>query len=103
MNRDLVVKALEAEGVPAFGAFYEPVYNVGFFRSLATARRSTMPQLRGKVDYRKYPGTCPVSERVAYHRTIWVLHRMLLGTQSQTAEMCDAFEKVMENIDELRK
>jgi len=103
VKRDLVVKALEAEGVPAFGAFYEPVYNVGIFPLASDGSPLTMPQFRGKVDYRKYRGTCPVSERVAYHETIWVLHRMLLGTQAQTAEMCDAFEQVIENIDELKK
>jgi L-glutamine:2-deoxy-scyllo-inosose/3-amino-2,3-dideoxy-scyllo-inosose aminotransferase len=102
VKRDEVVKALNAEGVPAFGAFYEPVYNVGIFPLAEDGSPATMPQFRGKVDYRKYRGACPVSEKAAYHETIWVLHRMFLGTREQTEMMCDAFEKVIENIQELR-
>ncbi len=101
--RDKVVAALNAEGVPCFGAFYEPVYNVGIFPLAQDGSPLTLRQLRGKVDYRKFRGACPVSENVAYHETIWVLHRMFLGTEKQTALMCDAFEKVIENIAELKK
>ena len=62
-----------------------------------------MRQFTGKIDYRMFQGACPVSERAAYHQTIWVLHNMFLGSKEQTNQMCDAFEKVIENIDELRK
>ena len=101
--RDKVVAALIAEGVPCFGAFYEPVYNTGIFPLADDGSPLTLRQLRGKIDYRKFRGQCPVSEKAAYHRTIWVLHRMFLGTSKQTSLMADAFEKVIENIEELRK
>jgi dTDP-4-amino-4,6-dideoxygalactose transaminase len=103
VKRDKVVEAICAEGVPAFGAFYEPVYNAGIFPLAEDGSPRTMRQMRGKIDYRKFQGMCPVSERAAYHETIWVLHRMLLGTKEQTGQLCDAFEKVIKNIDELRK
>ena len=102
VERNTVVKALEAEGIPAEGAFYEPVYNVGIFPLADDGSPLTLPQFRGKVDYRKYRGACPVSERTAYHETIWVLHDTLLGTAKQTQMMADAFEKVIENINELK-
>jgi dTDP-4-amino-4,6-dideoxygalactose transaminase len=101
--RDKVVAALNAEGVPCYGAFYEPVYNVGIFPLAEDGSPKTLRQFRGKVDYRKYRGQCPVAEDAAYHKTIWILHRMFLGTEKQTAMMCDAFEKVIENIEELKK
>jgi len=102
VKRDKVVEALIAEGVPAFGAFYEPVYNAGIFPLAEDGSPATLPQFRGMVDYRKYRGQCPVSEEAAYHETIWVLHSMFLGTAKQTGMMADAFEKVITNIDELR-
>jgi len=102
VSRDKVVEALNAEGVPASGAFYEPIYNLGIFPLAEDGSPLTLRQFRGRVDYRKYRGQCPVSERVAYKEMIWLSHRLFLGTEEQTQMLSDAFEKVMENIEELR-
>ena len=103
ISRDKIVQALNAEGVQCFGAFYEPIYNIGIFPLAEDGSPLMHPQFRGKVDYRKYKGTCPVSEKSAYHQTIWLLHYLFLGSREKVSQICDAFEKVVENLDELRE
>lgn len=92
--------ALEMEGVPCDGLFYEPVYKSALF----------------PVDPREYPVLswgrpepldlknmyhCPVSERAAYVESIWLPHHIFLGSRKDTSDIADGILKVCENIREL--
>jgi dTDP-4-amino-4,6-dideoxygalactose transaminase len=99
--RDLFVAALEAEGVPCDGRFYEPVYRSDLFY----ATPQNCPQLAVNraqpVDYSRCQ--CPVSERAAYQEAVWLPQFLLLGEESDVKDIARAVEKVCSNLGELAK
>ncbi|MGB9606642.1 MAG: DegT/DnrJ/EryC1/StrS family aminotransferase, partial [Bryobacteraceae bacterium] len=99
VSRDLFVAALEAEGIPCDGRFYEAVYRSDLF----PARADQFPQLAAgrdrPLDYREF--RCPVAERAAYREAVWLLHFVLLGEEKDLEDVARAVAKVMENRDEL--
>jgi len=93
--------ALEMEGVPCDGLFYEPIYKSALF----------------PVDPQEYPALswgrsapldlrtmyhCPVSERAAYEESVWLPHHIFLGRRKDADDIADAVLKVAGNIAELR-
>jgi len=100
VTRDQFGLALAAEGVPCFGMFYMPIYKNPMFPLDKKGAPLFQPQWRGKIDYRKT--SCPVSEKAAYHQTIWILHNLFHGPPKDADDIADAVMKVVENINELR-
>ena len=99
VSRDLFVAALEAEGIPCDGRFYEAVYRSDLF----PARAEEFPQLgfnrEAPLDYRQFH--CPVAERAAYREAVWLPQFVLLGEESDLDDVARAVAKVMENRWEL--
>ncbi len=97
--RDLFAAALDAEGIRCDGRFYEAVYRSALFY----ASPDVSPQLcMGRstpVDYSDVH--CPVSERAAYHESIWIPQFVLLGGEEDVEDVAKAAKKVMANIHEL--
>ncbi|HKA18633.1 MAG TPA: DegT/DnrJ/EryC1/StrS family aminotransferase [Blastocatellia bacterium] len=98
-SRDRFVAALEAEGIPAEGRFYEPVYRSPLFRvdpgdfpALSVLRTSDLPWARTQ---------CPVAERAAYFESVWIPHQLLLGSEQDVDEIVEAVQKIQSNVDEL--
>ncbi|HEV2352427.1 MAG TPA: DegT/DnrJ/EryC1/StrS family aminotransferase [Terriglobia bacterium] len=100
VNRAAFLGALEMEGIPCDGLFYEPVYKSALF----------------PVDPREYPVLswgrpepldlknmyhCPVSERAAYVESVWLPHHIFLGSRKDVNDIADGILKVCENIREL--
>jgi len=82
--RDRFVAALRAEGVPASGDFYAPVYRDPLF-----AWRDTWVA----VDYSAV--SCPVAERAAYEEGIWLPHQLFLGGASDVEDIAGAVGKIV--------
>jgi dTDP-4-amino-4,6-dideoxygalactose transaminase len=99
-GRDLFCAALEAEGIPCDGRFYEPVYRSDLF----CASPEISPQLQG-VDYSTV--RCPVSERAAYREAIWLPQFLLIGAEDEIDkdidDVVEAIGKVLRHIDDLAK
>ncbi len=93
--RDLFVAALEKEGIPCDGRFYEPVYRSDLFY----ANPQNCPQLAWQreipVDYSSCQ--CPVSERAAYQEAVWLPQFLLIGDEQDVEDVAHAVAKVMEN------
>jgi dTDP-4-amino-4,6-dideoxygalactose transaminase len=93
--RDLIAAAIEAEGVPCDGRFYEPVYRSDLFY----ATPENCPQLKSD-----YSGVrCPVSERAAYKESLWLPQFLLIGEDRDVDDVLAAIDKVMRNVDALSK
>ncbi|MFJ6987258.1 MULTISPECIES: DegT/DnrJ/EryC1/StrS family aminotransferase [unclassified Streptomyces] len=84
VDRDLVVRALVAEGIPAF-VNYPPVY-----------RTAAHAALLGKAlpDAAELAERNPVSEHLGA-RGLWLHHRVLLGTDADCADVAEAVAKVL--------
>jgi dTDP-4-amino-4,6-dideoxygalactose transaminase len=95
--RDMFVAALTAEGIPAEGRFYEPVYRSDLFH----ASPATFPQLPRGLDYRR-DFRCPVSERAAYEEAVWLPHFVLLGDEEDVEDIARAVRKVVKGLEGLR-
>ena len=97
--RDLFVAALDKEGVPCDGRFYEPVYKSDLF--YATPENS--PQLAlGRETPTDYSAVrCPVSERAAYEEAVWLPQFVLIGNEEDVRDVARAVEKVVANLEVL--
>jgi dTDP-4-amino-4,6-dideoxygalactose transaminase len=99
VSRDMFVAALEAEGIPCDGRFYEPVYRSDLFY----ATPEICPQLcvgrERTVDYSNV--VCPVSERAAYEEAVWLPQFLLIGDEEDVGDIAAAVAKVMRNLDDL--
>jgi len=89
LDRDTFVAALEAEGVPCDGRFYESLPASELLRPdparypawSATLARSPVPD-------------CPNAERAAYREAVWLPHQLLLGTTTEVDDIVEAVLKV---------
>jgi hypothetical protein len=86
--RDLVVRALHAEGVPCSGRFYVPLNEDPLF----AADPATNAAMRAGVDYTRQ--SFPVARRAAYEEAIWLPHELFLGSEQDVADLVTAFARV---------
>lgn len=99
--RAAFVAALQLEGIPCDGLFYEPVYK----SSLFPVNPADFPALswgRDKPLDLRNMYSCPESEKAAYHEAVWFMHQMFLGSEKDVDAIADGVHKVLEHIEELR-
>ncbi len=92
-HRDLFAAAVEAEGVPCDGRFYEAVYRSDLFY----ATPGNCAQLR--TDYSG--ASCPVSERAAYEEAVWLFQFCFIGEEEDVRDVARAVEKAATHLEEL--
>src|SRR5712691_8401178 len=80
VSRDLFVAALNAEGIPSDGRFYEPVYRSDLFHPTAVEYPQLELNREQPVDYLSFH--CPVAERAAYEDSVWLPQFLLLGDEN---------------------
>jgi len=95
------VAALQEEGVPCDGLFYEPVYKSSLFPIDPTDFPALSWGRQKPLDLRKMY-SCPESERAAYQEAVWFPHQLFLGGNEDVDAIADAIHKVLENIEDLR-
>jgi dTDP-4-amino-4,6-dideoxygalactose transaminase len=99
VSRDLFVAALDAEGIRCDGRFYEAVYRSDLFYTSPEISPQLSAGRSEPVDFSKCH--CPVSERAAYHESVWIPQFVLLGGDEDVDDVARAVEKVMRNLDQL--
>jgi dTDP-4-amino-4,6-dideoxygalactose transaminase len=99
VSRDVFAAALDREGIPCDGRFYEPVYRSDLFH----VNPEDFPQLKiGRkkpVDYSAEH--CPVAERAAYEESVWLPQFLLLGDEKDVEDIAGAVHKVVANLTKL--
>ena len=98
-SRNRFVAALEGEGIPSDGLFYEPIYRSALFN--IDPRDFPALQSRGTEDLPWAKTRCPVAERAAYVESVWLPHQLLLGSPEDVDQIVEAVEKIQRNVDEL--
>ena len=99
--RAAFVAALQLEGIPCDGLFYEPVYRSSLFPVNSTDFPALSWGRDKPLDLRSMY-SCPEADRAAYHEAVWFMHQLFLGTEKDVDAIADAIHKVLENIEELR-
>jgi dTDP-4-amino-4,6-dideoxygalactose transaminase len=96
VHRDVFLQALAAEGIPAEGAFYEPLYRAPLWHF---RRDDWAAYGRSEVDYSR--ARCPVAEKAAYEESVWLHHPLLLGGEQEVQDIADAIEKIQAHAEDL--
>ena len=99
--RAAFVAALQLEGIPCDGLFYEPVYRSSLFPLDPTDYPALSWNRPKPLDLRNMY-KCPASERAAYHEAVWFSHHLFLGSRENVDDIVEAILKVLKNIEELR-
>ena len=97
VERDRVLQALQAEGVPCAGRFYVPLNEDPLF----PADPHTNAATRAGIDYASL--MFPVARRAAYDEAIWLPHELFLGAEEDVRDLLRAFAKVQAGADALRE
>src|ERR1700726_4673078 len=95
------VAALQTEGIPCDGLFYEPVYKSSLFPIKSTDFPALSWGREKPFDLRNMY-SCPEADRAAYHEAVWFPHQLFLGTIQDVDAIAVAIHKVLSNIEELR-
>jgi hypothetical protein len=98
-SRDRFVAALEGEGFPSDGPFYEPLYRSVLFQ--VEPRDFPVLKIHDARDLPWARTRCPVAERAAYKESVWLRHQLLLGSEQDVDQIIEAITKIQGNIDEL--
>jgi dTDP-4-amino-4,6-dideoxygalactose transaminase len=101
LPRDRFVEALEAEGVPADGAFYAPIQDrIG---ELFPLRASEYPMIKERYGDALTPEqvSTPVATEAAYQRTVWLHHSLFLRTERDVDDVFAALTKIRGEVDAL--
>jgi dTDP-4-amino-4,6-dideoxygalactose transaminase len=98
LSRDEFAKAMQAEGVPFIAGAGSLVYRNPLFS--ATVENSPALRLADRpIDYRQTH--CPQAEKLA-EEAIYVPHRVLMGGESEIADVVAAVRKIQANVHELQ-
>ena len=97
VDRDLFLRALQAEGIPAQPTYPYPLYRNPLFRKeslpLCGCGKWSAPQ--------DYESLClPESERIC-RDGIWLEHNLFLGTRQDVDDILNAFEKIQQRTSSL--
>ena len=104
MPRARFLEALNAEGIPCFTGYTFPLYaNPLFVNKEFLGHGAPVSPIYQDIDFTAYREKCPVTERACYDESVWLEHRLLLGTHKDMDDIAAGFRKVKENLAELKK
>ncbi len=99
IRREVFLKALQAEGIPASSGYGFPLYKQPLFVNRAFGPAGSSVDVG--VDYTRYH--LPASEAACYEEAVWLDQETLLSERSDMDDILEAFAKIRANVDELRK
>jgi dTDP-4-amino-4,6-dideoxygalactose transaminase len=94
--RDLVLRALEAEGIPCSAGYGFSLPDQPLFRNKSFG--PYLPNASEKLDYRK--SRCPNSDLIC-GQCIWLEQNLFLASRADMDDIAAAFEKIYEHRDAL--
>lgn len=103
ISRDVLVKALQAEGIPCGAGYVRPIYHEPLYQKrIAYGKKGcpfTCSFYEGETNYSK--GICPVAERMYEKELIVTSVCRYPHTCRDMDDVVSAFRKILDNKDEL--
>jgi dTDP-4-amino-4,6-dideoxygalactose transaminase len=99
VSRDKFIEALGAEGVPADGDFYIPIYQSPLFPITAAQYPAIRERYGERIDPDKI--SCPVCEHASYEEAVWLHHPLFMGEKKGMEIIAEAVSKIQKNAEEL--
>jgi len=99
VSKDKLAKALQAEGIPVSVGYSRPLYREPYLEYFEKCPVSC-PYYGRPIDYSKL--SLPIVEKACYTEGLWLPQYVLLGSKKDMDDIVATFEKVKENLDELR-
>ena len=99
LTTEKFIEAFNAEGIPT-QASYPPVRKLAVFQSGEYRKKLLSAQAEEKHEFLN--AACPVTDD-AFENTVWLVHRTLLGTEQDTADIVEAVKKIQLNARDLTK
>jgi dTDP-4-amino-4,6-dideoxygalactose transaminase len=96
VERQVYVKAMQAEGIPLGAGYMTPLYKQPLFTNKAFGPFNASG---AGVDYSKV--NCPACEKACGEEGCWLTQNVLLGSRQDMEQIADAFEKVYKNKEQL--
>jgi len=97
--RDVFMKAMAAEGIP-LSVGYLPLYRSGMFELDQNSCPLGCGFYGKTVDYADL--RLPNCEKLCDSEAMWLTQAVFLGSRKDMDDIADAFEKVMDNINEIK-
>jgi dTDP-4-amino-4,6-dideoxygalactose transaminase len=88
------VQMLDAEGVPSFMGYPEPLYKQPLFQE----KNFMCYAIPDEVDYTNV--CCPVTEKACYKEAVWILQHAMLGTKDDMEKFAEAITKIQKTMTE---
>jgi len=98
VEREPLVKALKAEGIPCSAGYGYSLNQQPLFRNKAFG--PYLPNAKGRLDFTKAP--VPNSDLLCGEQALWLEQSIFLGPRSDMDDVARAFEKIHEHRDSLR-
>ncbi len=105
MSRNVLVKALQAEGIPCGAGYVRPIYHEPLYQKrIAYGKKGcpfTCSYYKGKTSYTK--GICPVTERMHKNELMITSVCRYPHTKKDIDDVIGAFQKIFDNKNKLVK
>ena len=97
LSRAEFLKALAAEGVPAFSGYTFPLYRTPMFlkKRFINGSFPLGTKYHADVDYAAFARKCPVSERACRSEAVWLAQNLFLGDERDMDDIVTAVRKVL--------
>ncbi|MEM2960135.1 MAG: DegT/DnrJ/EryC1/StrS family aminotransferase, partial [Candidatus Bathyarchaeia archaeon] len=99
VSKAVIARALQAEGIPVSVGYSRPLYKEPYLEYFRKCPLSCSYYAK-QVEYSSV--RLPVAERACYHEGLWLPQYVLLGSREDMDDVVCAFEKVRDNIEELK-
>jgi len=102
IEREVFIKALNAEGIPVSSGYPIPLYKNPLFQKKVKGPEGcpiSCPYYGKKIDYSEV--YCPNAERLC-EEAVWISHSVLLAEKEDMRDIINAIEKTYKNREQLK-
>ena len=104
IKKEMFMNALEAEGIPVYRGYPEPIFMNPIFLKKEFYQKGcplNCVNYKKNIEYGNFQNLNPVTQKVCKKEAIWIEHRALLGEQEDMDDIIGAIKKLQKNIEEL--